>query len=129
MGKVNVALPISFKKSVEVLNFIRGKDVNKAVRLLNEVLEHKKAIPLKRYVGNKGHKPGMASGAYFDKVTKAILHLLKEAIANSKNKGEDVSKLYVAKAIANKLVSSNKRRKGYGKSTLITIELKEREEK
>ena len=42
-------LPISFKQTVEVCNFIRNKSVNDAKEILKKVSEKKQMIPFKRF--------------------------------------------------------------------------------
>jgi len=92
---------ISFKTSVEICNFIRGKNVDKAIRILEDVLEKTQAIPFKVYNRNIGHVPGMGSARYPQKASKIILQLLKDAKANAINKGLS-SDLIIAHLVPNK---------------------------
>jgi len=73
-----LSLPVSTKTSVEVASFMRGKEVKKVKRYLQEVIEHKKSIPFKRYNRDVGHK------------------------ANAENKGLDVENLIISEVKANK---------------------------
>ncbi|MBS3149419.1 50S ribosomal protein L22 [Candidatus Woesearchaeota archaeon] len=95
-------LPISLKKSVEICDFLRYKELKKAQRILNDVMNKKIAIPFKRYNMDTGHKPGMAAGRYPGKASFEILKLLNSAEANAENKGLDTEKLVISKLIANK---------------------------
>jgi len=98
-----ISMEISFKYAIEISSFIRGKDLDKTKRLLNEVLEKKRAIPLKRFHKDRGHRRGnMAAGNYPINATKAFLVLLNSVEANAQNKGLDVSSLYISEVKANK---------------------------
>ncbi len=98
-----VNLPISTKHSVEIAKFIRKKELNKAKMLLNEVLEHKKAVPFKRYNRDMGHKPGkIAAGRYPEKAIRYFIRLLNDAQANAENKGLDASNLIIAEIKADR---------------------------
>jgi len=132
-GKLEVAkargwsLPISFKKSVNIASMIKGKDVVKAKRLLNEVLNFKRAVPFKRYKRDVPHRRGIAAGRYATKPAKFILELLENAIANAKYHEMDESKLYVSKILVTRAVSKKKmQRYGFGKATNVFIELSEK---
>ena len=57
-------LDISTKNSIEVCNFIKGKNTTKAKEMLKEVIVQKQAVPYKRANKNIAHKPGMAAGKY-----------------------------------------------------------------
>ena len=132
-GKLEVAkasgrnLPISFKKSVNIASMIKGKEVIKAKRLLNEVLNFKRAVPFKRYKRDVPHRKGIAAGRYATKPVKFILQLLENAIANAKYHDMDESKLYISKILVTRAVSKKKMQKyGFGKATNVFIELSEK---
>ncbi len=81
-------LRISTKKSCEVCNFIRGKTTEKAKRLLLEVIDMKKAVPYKKFLGDTPHRRGnMAAGRYPIKTCKEILMVIESGEANARNKG------------------------------------------
>ena len=81
-------LRISTKHSVEVCNLIRNKNVEKAKRLLSQVIEMESAVPYKKYLRDLPHKKGdMAAGRYPIKTCKEILKIIESAEANAKNKG------------------------------------------
>src|SRR3989338_6412033 len=74
-------LGISTKESVAVCNFIRNKDVDRAISKLEEVLKYKKAIPMK---GEIPHRKGkIMSGRYPIKAVREFIKLLKSLKANS----------------------------------------------
>jgi len=95
------SLPISLKQSVEVCSFIRGKDSNKAINLLEAVMQFKQAVPYKKFNrGGTGHrKGGMGPGRYPIKVSTHIIQLLKSAQQNARQKNLD-GDLIVKAAVA-----------------------------
>lgn len=84
MGK---DLPISTKHSAEICRHLRGRDLQKAKKILQDVIAMKKAIPFKKYTRDVGHKPGIASGRYPIKASQAILKLLNDVEANAQVRG------------------------------------------
>jgi len=81
-------LSISTKQSIEIANFIRGKNIEKAKNELKKVIEKKLAIPFKRYNRDMGHKKGnIAAGRYPQNAAKEFLNLLNGLEANAQNKG------------------------------------------
>lgn len=85
---VGIALPISLKQAVEICNFIRGKPVEKAVRVLEDVINEKVAVPFKRFNrGGGGHRKGMGPGKYPKKACQEILKIINSAAANAHSKG------------------------------------------
>src|SRR3989344_5516355 len=100
-------LPISTKHSVEIASFIRGREVNKAIKLLEQVIAMKVAVPFKRYMHNVGHKPGhVGPGRYPEKASRAVVALLKSLIANAQQHGMDTASLYVHAVMANQAARS-----------------------
>lgn len=110
-------LRISYKSAVEIMNAIRGKSVEEAKRILEDVIEMKRPIPFRRFHGKVGHKRGMAAGRYPVKAAKAILKVLESAEANAEFKGLDTSKLWVIHAAAHKGMKIKKYKpKAFGRS-------------
>jgi large subunit ribosomal protein L22 len=98
---VNVArargseIPISPKKTYEVLNAIRGLPLAKARRILEDAVALKKAIPFRRYNQETAHHTGVGPGRYPVKVAKNVLQLLKNAEENAEYDSLDTDLLYV----------------------------------
>nr|AJS11953.1 50S ribosomal protein L22P [uncultured archaeon] len=86
MGK---DLPISPKVSIEICNYLRGKEIDAAIATLERVKEKRQAIPYKRFANGAGHKPGkgMAAGRYPVKASGEFLKILRNAKANAANAG------------------------------------------
>ncbi len=89
-------LPISTKKSVDICKFIRGKSVDKARMRLQQVLDHKEAVPVKRHQQDVPHKPGpMAGGMYPENAIKKILEIIDLAEKNAQHKGLNTKGLII----------------------------------
>lgn len=74
-------LPISTKHAVAICNFIRGKRIEKAIFLLEEVINKKLAVPMK---GELPHRKGkIMSGRYPIKASQQFIKLLKQLAANA----------------------------------------------
>jgi len=107
---------ISPKHSAVLFDVIRGKKVDKAKKLLENLISEK--ISLK--------------GKYYTKTSKKILAILKTAEANAKNKSLDIGKLWIKKATVGRgrtfvLPKSRMRLRGRtAKSSNIEIVLEER---
>lgn len=80
-------MPISPKFAREVAGMIRGMKVEAARKALEDVIDKKRAVPLKRYNKRVSHKPGVGPGRYPVKVAKAFLGVLDSAASNAEYKG------------------------------------------
>ena len=90
-----VELPMSPKKTYEVLNAIRGLPVERARRLLEDVVALKRPVPFRRYNQETAHHPGTGPGRYPKKVAKNVLVALRNAEQNAEYDGLDAERLYV----------------------------------
>src|SRR3989344_6706545 len=96
-------LPISWKQSVELCDFVRNNPLSKAKTKLQNVISMKAPAPYKKYVQSMPHRRGnMATGRYPIKAATHLLHVLNSAEANAEVKGLDVKNLIITKLIANK---------------------------
>ncbi|VVB60792.1 50S ribosomal protein L22 [uncultured archaeon] len=122
---------LSWKDSIEVARFIKGMKTTKAKAFLEDVVKMKRAVPLKKFNDNRGHKPGkLGPGRYPVNVSLAFLELINSAEKNAENKGLDVKSLIVQYAFANKGASfSRPRRNSFRgqirKSANVSIILRE----
>lgn len=89
-------MPVSPKFAREVAGMIRGMKVDTARQVLEDVIDKKRAVPLKRYNKRVSHKPGVGPGRYPVKAAKAILGVLDSAASNAEYKGLDVSNMAIA---------------------------------
>ena len=92
---VGVALPISFKHSFEVCNHIRKRTLQRAKKILQDVIEVKKAVPYRRYDFDLSHKKETGPGRYPVKCATEILTILESAEANAQFKGLNTSNLVI----------------------------------
>lgn len=96
-------LSMSPKDSYEVCKAIRGMKLKAAEKYLEDVLDHKKAIPFTRYKGKIKHRVGkMGPGGYPEKAVGYILKVLKNAENNAEYKGLDPENMYVHHSAANR---------------------------
>ena len=68
---------------------LRGKDVNKAINILDEVIQGDRAVPYKKHNKKIAHQKGIGSGGYPEKVCEKIRSLIEECKANAESKGLD----------------------------------------
>jgi large subunit ribosomal protein L22 len=91
-------LRISPKWSVEICRMVRGKRLDRAKDLLEEVASMKKPVPLRRYKKGVAHRRGLTkayAGRFPVKAATGILKVLESAEANAEYKGLDTEKLYI----------------------------------
>ena len=89
------------KHGREVCNAIRGMMLDKAIELLEDVIEEKAWIPYRRHKKKRGHHSGMKKwgpGGHPVKASQHIIKLLKNAEGNADNKGLDIDRLKVVHA-------------------------------
>lgn len=88
-------LPISMKHSVNVCKMLRGKNTEKAKKVLEDVISLKKAVPYKRYKHDLSHKKRIGPGRFPVKTCAEILKLVKSVEANAQFKGLNTSSLVI----------------------------------
>ncbi|KAI9686729.1 MAG: 60S ribosomal protein L17 [Bathelium mastoideum] len=93
-------LCVSFKNTRETAQAINGWKVSRALNYLENVKQHKEAVPMRRYAGSAGRT---AQGKQFDiikarwpvKSANFLLSLLKNAVSNADTGGLDTTNLVV----------------------------------
>jgi len=127
---LGISLPISFKQSIEICDFIRNRNVNYAKTVLSRVMEHKQPIPFKRFNMNVGHKKGsIAAGRFPKKASKEILNLINHVEANAQFKGLNTANLVITHINANKapkVMRSGRKRSREAKRTHVEIVVREK---
>jgi large subunit ribosomal protein L22 len=88
-------LPVSPKKTYEVLNAIRGLPLEKARTFLEDVVAHRRAVKFRRYNQETAHHRGVGPSRYPEKVCEKLLTLLSNAEANADYEGMDTDNLYI----------------------------------
>lgn len=117
VGKASGAhLRVHFKNAVEVVNAVRGMTVERAKAYLQNVLDHKEAIPIMSSKGGRGRHsqaknlkvPG--STVFWPRnATKFVLDLIVNAAANGAANGLATKSLYVAHSQANQAPKGRRR--------------------
>jgi len=93
---IGMALPISFKQSVEICRFIKNRNISDAKEILHKVTEKKLAIAFKRYNWDLGHKKKIGPGRYPKKASEEFIRLIENVEANAQFKGLNTSNLVIA---------------------------------
>ncbi|TVY54480.1 60S ribosomal protein L17 [Lachnellula cervina] len=86
-------LRVSFKNTRETAQAINGWKLQRAIKFLENVQEHKEAVPMRRYAGGKQF--GVSRARWPVKSAEFLLGLLKNAEANADTKGLDTGNLIV----------------------------------
>jgi len=127
-------LPLSYKTSGAVCRFVKNKNPQKAIELLELVIQKKIAVP---YRGESAHKTemrnGYSRGQYPEKTAGYFIKMLKSLIANAKNSNMDTEKIVITIAKANKAaVPMRGTRMGFGRKRFkrahVFLEARERKE-
>jgi large subunit ribosomal protein L22 len=92
---------VSTKHCIEIASGIRGKTVKQAVKILEEAIALRKAIPFNRFKRNIGHKKRIGPGRYAVKACGEVLKALKQCEANAENKGLNAQDLKIVHINAN----------------------------
>jgi len=91
-------LPISTKDSVAICKFIKRKKIENAIAGLEQVIAHKKAVPMKGEIPHRKGK-GMMSGRYPKKATEYFIKLLRSLLANANS--NELNNPLITEAVAN----------------------------
>ncbi len=109
---------ISPKKSVELCNMLRGKNVGAALNMLDEVIEKKRAVPYKRHKKSASHHKGAGPSGYPVKAAKKIKYLIEEAQSNAEDKGLDADEMHILSLCAHQgQVIKGYRSRAFGRSS------------
>ena len=123
-------LSISTKHSIEICRHIRGMPLEKAMIVLEDTIDKKKAIPFKTFNWNLGHKTKIGPGRYPVKASKEILSVLENAENNAQFKGLVPARLKIIHCSAQKAFNPGKRGRSSGSDTKRThIEVVVKEER
>ncbi|HYK93532.1 MAG TPA: 50S ribosomal protein L22 [Thermoplasmata archaeon] len=113
-----IELPVSPKKTYEVLNALRGRSIESARAILEDVIAKRRAIPFRRYNQETAHHTGTGPGRFPQKIAKQLLQLLANAEANAEYEGMDTDQLFikVASCARGRIVRANMPR-AHGRAT------------
>lgn len=95
---------ISHKHAREIAVSIKNLSVEKARDYLNAVVRKERAVPMRRYKKQVGHKsdPGMMAGRYPVKAAAEFIKLLDNLESNAEYKGMDIERLRIVNATVHK---------------------------
>merc|ERR1712205_289870 len=109
-------LRVHFKNTRETAQAIKGMMLRKAVAYLQHVVEHKEAIPFRRYCGGVGRtsqakNAGSTNGQarWPKKSAEIMLNLLSNAEANAELKSLETDKLFISHIQVNKAQEQRRR--------------------
>ncbi len=123
-----MGLRISTKQSVDICNMIRGKKVDNAIELLEEVVNYKRVVKMNtREVGHKKGK-GVMAGRYPVTAAKEFIRLLKQLRANALVNEIEYENLVIF-CKANKASRPYRRSGTQAKRTHVTLMLEEKKNK
>ena len=91
-------VPISSKQAFAISKFIKYKEIENAIKELEEILLHKRALPMKGEIPHRKGK-GMMSGRYHKNSIEAFIKLLKNLNANANV--NEISNPVISEAYAN----------------------------
>jgi large subunit ribosomal protein L22 len=96
-------LPLSQKTSCEVMRYIRDRNVQKAIRLLEEVRDGTRPVPFLKFKKDVPHRKGqgLSVGRFPKKVSIHTIQLLTLLLANAKDKGLSEKALTVVYSAVN----------------------------
>merc|ERR1711976_96242 len=108
-------LRVSYKNTHEAAAALRGRTLKNAITYLNDVLEHKQAIPYRRHKKNIGrhsqakqHK-GTTQVRWPKKSCEYLLDLLKNLQANAQSKNLNLSEMYVSHVAVQRAIRQRRR--------------------
>jgi large subunit ribosomal protein L22 len=97
---------ISHKHAREIALAIKGLTVEKARNFLEEVVDHKIAVPFRRYNNEVAHRSnirdGFSAGRFPKKASKEFLRLLDNLESNAEYKGMDLDRLAILSCVVHK---------------------------
>ncbi len=101
--------PMSHKHSKEVAREVKGMSAGEAIEYLNQVIDEERSVPFKSHNSGVGHRndiDGWDAGRYPQKVSKAFLDLLENAIGNADHQGFDGEAMTISHVAAHKVGES-----------------------
>jgi large subunit ribosomal protein L17e len=109
-------LRVHYKHCREIAHYTKGMQVNKALKILDDVLAFKAVIPFVKYTGGIGRKamakqckaPG-SKGRWPVKATAVYKDLLSNAVSNAETKGLDPETLIIDHAQCNRAPAGRRR--------------------
>jgi large subunit ribosomal protein L22 len=97
---------ISHKHAREIALAVKGLTVEKARNFLEDVVDHKVAVPFRRYNNEVAHRSnirdGFSAGRFPKKASNEFLRLLDNLESNAEYKGMDLDRLAIVSCVIHK---------------------------
>ena len=97
---------ISHKHAREIALAVKGLTVEKARNFLEDVVDHKIAVPFRRYNNEVAHRSnirdGFSAGRFPKKASNGFLRLLDNLESNAEYKGMDLDRLAIVSCVIHK---------------------------
>jgi large subunit ribosomal protein L17e len=105
---------VHFKNTYETARVVKGMRIKKAIKYMEDVLEHKQCVPFRRHTGHVGRATqakihGVTQGRWPEKSVRYVHQLLKNAHSNAEAKGLNVEKCVVSHVAVNRAVQGRRR--------------------
>jgi len=105
-----------FKNARETACSLKGLDVGKAKKFLEDVIDHKRCVTMNRFAGSTGRTAQAKNegsttgkGRWPQKTCRYVLSLLQNAVANAKAREMDVDKCYISTINVNQAMKGRRR--------------------
>lgn len=114
---------ISYKNTHQTVTILRGMWLVSAIKYMDDVLEHKRCVPMKRYNGGvprtaQAKEFGALQGRWPEKSVTQVKAMLKNMQNTAVEKGLDVSKMKVTHAQVNRApIIHNRTYRAHGRVT------------
>ena len=121
-----------YKNTYEVARACKGLNLNKAIKYMENVLEHKQIIPFRRYTGGVGRHAQCkvykhTQGRWPEKSVKCVRELLINLRANAETAKLNVDDCVINHVVVQRAVSGRRRTyRAHGRVTLPFLELPHR---
>ena len=103
-----------FKNTYETARAVKGLNLDKAIKYLENVLEHRDCIPYRRFTGHVGRTTqaklhGVTQGRFPEKSVRYVLQLLKNLHANAEAKGLKIERTSISHFAVQRAVQGRRR--------------------
>ena len=122
-----LSLAMSPKAGKHICDMIRAKDVDKAIKMLEEVTQFKRAVAMNNR--EIGHRHGMAAGRYPQNASNEFIRLLKQLKASALYHELELEKSRIVECYINVASKPYKRGGARFKRTHVYIKLAMKKEK
>ncbi|UCD14276.1 MAG: 50S ribosomal protein L22 [Thermoplasmatales archaeon] len=89
-------LHCSPKDSMNLAYALKGMDIKKAKKFLEEIIEMKRPLPATFHKRKRSHQKGIGAGSYPQKAAHNMLKMIENAENNAEYKGFDVENMKIS---------------------------------